>query len=289
MSTTIRRARAPHPEHTASIHIDFLSAPGMTEPANPSLDGRVVAISGGNGGIGLGLARAAAAAGAAVMIWGRNVDKNAAAAASLGAAGGSAASVACDVGDADAVDDAIRATLERFGRIDGFVANAAMPGTDVAFLDMPSVDWRELIDMNLTSVFVSLQHVARQMVAQGEPGALVAISSIITHYGAPGKSHYAAAKSGVDSLVRTIAAELAPQRIRCNALAPGWTETELIESGFGTTAGPGALEKAIVRRTPARRWGTPDDYGRAAVMLLDPTLSFHTGDVMTIDGGYTIS
>ena len=179
------------------------------------------------------------------------------------------------------------ATLAAFGRVDGVVANAATPGTTSRLLDMDTADWRRVIETNLTGVMHTFRAGARQMVEQGEGGSLLAVSSIVTRFGAPGRSHYAASKSAVHALVTSAAIELARHRIRCNSLAPGWTRTDLVEEGF-TGAGGAKFEEAIVARTPARRWGDPADYAAAAVMLLDPTLSFHTGDLVTVDGGYTI-
>lgn len=252
------------------------------------LGGRVVVVTGGNGGIGLGLVQAAASAGAEVMIWGRDEAKTAAAVATLRAEGLAVDAAGCDVSDRSSIAAALDRTVERFGRIDGFVANAAVPGAEHTILTMPPEAWREVIEVNLTSVFTCFQLVARQMVAQGDPAALVAISSIITRYGAARKGHYAAAKVGVESLVRTTAAELARHRIRCNALAPGWTATNLVDEGFRGHDRE-RFEEAIIGRTPARRWASVDDYAPIAVALLDPDTSFHTGDVVTVDGGYTIS
>jgi NAD(P)-dependent dehydrogenase (short-subunit alcohol dehydrogenase family) len=96
--------------------------------------------------------------------------------------------------------------------------------------------------------------------------------------------HYAATKAGLVSLARSLAVELAPHRIRSNALLPGWTDTEMADEWLEDQR----FADVITRRTPARRWGVPADYAAIAAYLADPTVTFHTGDVITVDGGYTV-
>lgn len=252
-----------------------------------ALAGKVMVITGGNGGIGLGIAAAAADAGASVMLWARNERKCEEAVAHLIDSGASAAWAACDVVDEDSVDQAMATTLARYDRVDGLVANAAIPGATTSLLEMPASEWRAVLDVNLTGAMLSFRAAARQIVRQQSPGALLAVSSIITRFGGPYKSHYAASKTAVHALVTSVAIELARHRIRCNSLAPGWTRTDLVDTGFDT-AGREKFEQAVIARTPARRWGKPADYSAAVVNLLDPSQSFHTGDMITIDGGYTI-
>jgi NAD(P)-dependent dehydrogenase (short-subunit alcohol dehydrogenase family) len=121
-------------------------------------------------------------------------------------------------------------------------------------------------------------------VDRDEGGALVALSSIAAIHGAPRRDAYAASKTAVLSLVRSLAISLAPSRIRVNALLPGWTNTELL----GTARDSQKFIDRTVSRTPAGRWASPDDYQTMAVFLADPSLTFHTGASMVVDGGYTI-
>ena len=250
------------------------------------LTGRIVVVTGGNGGIGLGIAQAATAAGAGVMLWARNDQKSAAAVAQLEAGGALAASIACDVADERSVERALIATIGRFGRVDCMVANAAIPGSAAPLVDMSLANWQLVLDTNLTGVMLCFRAAARQMIAQDTPGALLAVSSIISRFGGANRCHYAASKTAIHALVMSVAIELAPRRIRCNSFAPGWTRTDLVDDGFDL-AGRSKLERAIIARTPARRWGTPADYAAAVAHLLDPEQSFHTGDMVTVDGGYT--
>lgn len=247
------------------------------------LSGRVVAVTGGNGGIGLAIGGAVAAAGAAVAVWGRNEDKNGAAVEQLRAGGHRAEAYVVDVTDESSVEAATAATVSELGRIDTMVANAGagFPGPT---LDLPYEQWRSAIAVNLDGTFLTLRSAARHMVERGGGGALVAVSSTSAIHGAAANVGYSSAKTAVLGLVRGLAVELARHGIRANTLMPGWTETEM-------TAPLRGWEKFMattVSRTPVRRWATPEDMGPAAVFLADPTLSFHTGDCVVVDGGYTV-
>jgi NAD(P)-dependent dehydrogenase (short-subunit alcohol dehydrogenase family) len=247
------------------------------------LTGRVVVVTGGNGGIGLGMARALAHAGADVVIWGRDEAKNEAARAELAAIGPRVEAFGCDVADEQQVVDAFAGSVERMGKVDSLIANAGISGWS-PFVDMSLAEWRRVQAVNLDGVFLSLREAARHLVARGEGGSLVAVSSTSAIHGAPGMEHYASSKAAVLALIRSLAVELARHRIRCNSIVPGWTETGLIST---STSSPKFVE-ATTRRTPVRRWGEPEDLGPAAVFLADPTQMFHTGDMLVVDGGYTV-
>jgi NAD(P)-dependent dehydrogenase (short-subunit alcohol dehydrogenase family) len=247
------------------------------------LHGRVVVVTGGNGGIGLGMARALAEAGADLVIWGRNAGKNGAARAELAELGTRVHAVACDVADEQQVIDAFAESVEAMGKVDSLFANAGIGGYS-PFVDMTYAEWRRVQSVDLDGVFLCLREAARHLVARGEGGSLVAVSSTSAIHGAPGMQHYASAKAGILSLMRGLAVELARHRIRCNSILPGWTDTEML----APNAGNEKFVEATTRRTPVRRWGTPADLGPAAVFLADPTQLFHTGDLLVVDGGYTV-
>ena len=247
------------------------------------LSGRVVIVTGGNSGIGLGIARGVARAGASVAIWSRRAERNAEAVAELEGLGATAIGVQCDVSDEDNVAGAMRATLDRFGRLDCLVANAGTAGKQ-SFTDMSLGEWRRVLQVNLDGAFLCLREAARVLVGQGQGGSLVGVSSTSSIDGAPGQQHYAASKTALLAVMRGLAVELARHKIRCNSLLPGWTDTELLAEAK-------TYEKfvnATVGRTPVRRWGTPRDFETVGAFLADPTLVFHTGDSMVVDGGYTI-
>lgn len=247
------------------------------------LRGRVVLVTGGNGGIGLAAARGCAEAGADVAIWGRDPAKNEAAAAELDATGRRVFATTCDVGDEDRVIAAFAETVDALGRVDTVFANAGIGGWS-PIGDLTLDEWRRVTSVNLDGVFLTLREAARHLVARGEGGAMVAVSSTASIFGAPNQPHYAASKAGVLGLTRSLAVELARHRIRVNALLPGWTATDMLTPAAGNEK----FVKATVGRTPVRRWGAPEELAAACVFLADPAQTFHTGDEVRVDGGYSI-
>ncbi|MGB3864424.1 MAG: SDR family oxidoreductase [Xanthobacteraceae bacterium] len=252
------------------------------------LSGRVAVITGGNGGIGLGIAQALAQAGCNVSIWGRNTDKNKAAAASMTGAKGEVDSQICDVTSAASVQAAMDATLRRFGRVDGCFANAGISGGGrKPFIERTEAQWRDMFATNLDGVFHTFQAAARHMserAASGDRfGRLVATSSLASLFGTARNEHYAATKAAINALVRALAVELARQGVTANAILPGWIKSDM-------TAGVLADEKfvgAVMPRIPMRRFGEPSDFGGIAVYLMSKASSYHTADCFVIDGGYT--
>jgi NAD(P)-dependent dehydrogenase (short-subunit alcohol dehydrogenase family) len=247
------------------------------------LKGHVAIVTGGNGGIGLAMAKGLAKAGAAVAIWGRNADKNVAAVDALCGLGCDADAFACDVADEASVVSAMHATLERFGHVDSCFANAGT-GRTTPFLDMTVEDWDYVMRTNLVGAFLTFREAARHMVERGGGGKLVGIASVGSIHGMPRQQSYSASKAGMCALVRSVAVELARHDIQANAILPGWIDTDM------TTAAQRweKLNEAILARTPAHRWGKPDDFEGIAVYLASSASRFHTGDVIRIDGGYAI-
>jgi len=259
----------------------------MAAPIQPSgavLDGRVVVVTGGNGGIGLAIAEACARAGASVAVWATNPDKNAAAVDRLVSAGARAIAQRCDVRSEDEVDAALDRTVAELGRVDTLFANAGIKPV-TPFLEMGLQEWRQVMAVNLDGAFLTMRAAARHMVARGDGGSLVAVSSVSAFDGSPGMEHYAASKAGLLALVRSVAVELARHGVRCNALIPGFVDTDMTADWRRDDR----MMDATTRRTPARRWGTPDDIGPAAVFLADPAYRFHTGANLVVDGGYSVA
>lgn len=249
-----------------------------------SLAGRTVLVTGGNGGIGLGMASACGRAGAQVVIWGRKPDKNDDAVARLEADGITAHGIVCDVADPESVQPAFDASVAAAGgRIDTVFANAGTTGAGIPFLEVGLDEWHRVMRVNLDGAMLTLQAGARHMVERGG-GALVAVSSTSAVHGAAGNEAYGASKSALLGLVRALAVGLARHQIRVNALLPGWTRTDLAAAGYAWDR----FREATIRRTPARRWAEPHEMGAPAVFLADPALTFHTGDTVVVDGGYTV-
>ena len=252
------------------------------------LSGRVVVVTGGNGGLGLGMAKTLAELGAQIAIWGRNPDKNAAALEILQAYEGNPIALNCDVRDWGQIDAAMVQTLDAFGRVDGMIANAGVGGDPKPFVERSQDEWADLMAANVQGVVRSFQVAARHMIeraGQEEPfGRLICTSSVASIDGAAFNEHYGAFKGELNSLVRATAVELARFGITVNAILPGYAESEM-------TAGLMANEKFVqnvIPRIPMRRFGRPDDYGGIATYLMSELSSYHTGQCFTIDGGYTI-
>ncbi|HEY6877356.1 MAG TPA: SDR family oxidoreductase [Polyangiales bacterium] len=246
------------------------------------LKGHVAVITGGNGGIGLGLARGLAKAGASLAIWGRNPHKNAAAVDMLRALGAEADSFACELSDEAQVVAAMAATLERFGRVDSCFANAGVAHNQ-AFLEMTQPQWNAVMQVNLVGVMLTFREATRHMVTRGGGGKLVAVSSVASLHGVPKGTHYSASKAALTGLVKSLAVEFARHDIQANAILPGWIATDMTAAAQSWEA----LDQAILHRTPAHRWGTPEDFEGVAVYLASKESRFHNGDVLVLDGGYT--
>ena len=249
------------------------------------LSGKVAVITGGNGGIGLGFARALAAAGAHVSIWGTNPKKNAAAIQELQAINPSASVLLCDVSDENAVENSMAKVIDRYGRIDACFPNAGIGSQNQKpFFEHSSEDWFKVIDVNLHGVFFTLRAATRQMVKQGEGGSLILTSSGTAIQGAPKAEAYASTKGGTIAMMMSLSVEMARYKITANAVVPGWVETAMTERAFGWKK----FVDAVIPRIPMRRWGQPDDFGAIAVYLMSDASRWHTGDVIKIDGGFSI-
>lgn len=248
------------------------------------LRGRVVVVTGGNAGIGLSMAEGCARAGADLAIWSRRGDRNEAACERLRAHGVRATGFVCDVAEEEQVVAARAQTVSTLGRIDGCIAAAGVFGYQKSIVDVSLERWHSVLRVNLDGVFLTFREVARTLIEQGEGGALVAVSSTSAIHGAQRNHAYGTSKSALLGLTRALAVELARHKIRVNALLPGWTVTELTEAPYADKN----FRDLTTKRTPARRWAGPEEFEAIAAYLCDPSLTFHTGDTITVDGGYTI-
>jgi NAD(P)-dependent dehydrogenase (short-subunit alcohol dehydrogenase family) len=247
------------------------------------LSGRVVVVTGGNRGIGFGIARGLLRAGAKLAIWARDEARSREARSELLALSPEVHCVRCDVSSEVELRGALEDTLTHFGRVDACFANAGF-GAPADPLRMTLEEWRRVLAVNLDGAFLSFREVARHMVERGGGGKLVAIGSISESFGTPKQPHYAASKAALGALVRSFAVELARHDVQVNLIQPGWIVTEATRPALEHAA----LNEAILRRTPARRWGTPEDLAGIAVYLASDASRFHTGDSIRVDGGYSI-
>lgn len=247
------------------------------------LTGRVAIVTGGNGGIGYGIAEGLAHAGAAVAITGRNIAKGETAVETLRKAGAQALFVASDVADRDANLRMVETVSSRFGGIDILVNNAGLHVANAANV-MTSDEWAADLSINLTGAFLCCQAVYPAMVARGA-GKIVNIASVGAFLGQPFAPNYAASKGGIISLTKALAVEWAKDNIQVNAILPGLVLTEM--SGPGQQVAP-EFDQMVKIRTPAKRWGKPEDFRGAGVFLASDASAFVTGATIVVDGGYSL-
>ena len=250
------------------------------------LSGRVVLITGGNGGIGLGMARGLAQAGAEVCIWGTNESKNERALAELAAIGPRVSAQQCDVSDEAAVQENFARTLAVHGRVDGCFANAGIGGRGTAFDDMTREEWDRIINVNQSGVFYTFRAAARHMRERAEAGdafgRLVGTASLAAISGQARGEHYAQTKGGLVSMIKALAVEYARYNVTAHTILPGWIETEMTEGAF---ANPKFVEN-VSKRIPVRRWGQPEDFAAIAIYIMSEASSYHSAETFLIDGGY---
>jgi NAD(P)-dependent dehydrogenase (short-subunit alcohol dehydrogenase family) len=250
------------------------------------LANRSAIVTGAGMGIGRASAIALARAGAAVTVADIDVAAGTETAAAITAGGGRAIFVATDVCSLAAVEAATEKTIEAFGRIDILVNNAARAiGGVVDEIDEAS--WNEVISTNLTSVWRGIRCVVPHMRKQGG-GSIVNMSSVQSLRGFHGWAAYAAAKGGINALTQQAAVDLAPAKIRVNAVAPGTIMTPLNEKVFRAAADPQELIARWNAAHPIGRFGEAEEVAEAVLFLASDRASFITGEILRVDGGLAI-
>ena len=247
------------------------------------LQGRAALVTGGNGGIGLGMARGLAEAGAAVVLAGRNADKGERACRELEAVGANATFVAGDVTDEAACRALVDKAAERLGRLDILVNNAGTANRKRPE-NYTLAEWNSVLETNLTSAFVCSQAAYPHMVAAGG-GKIINIGSMMSIFGAEYAAPYAATKGGIVQLTRALATAWARDNIQVNAVLPGWIDTDMTRTARRQIEG---LYERVLARTPAGRWGEPDDFAGIAAFLSSRASDFVTGTAIPVDGGYSV-
>lgn len=248
---------------------------------NPLFDltGRTALVTGSSQGLGLAMARGLAQAGAALVLNGRDELKLAAAAERLRAEGARVTTAAFDVTDGAAVARAVEKIEAQFAPIDILVNNAGIHRR-APLAEMTEAQWREVLDTNLTSAFLVARAVAPRMIAR-RAGKIINICSVMSDVTRPTIGNYAAAKGGLKMLTRAMAVEWAKHGVQTNAIAPGYFATELNRPLMENVE----FDRWIRGRTPAGRWGQPEELVGAAVFLASRASAFVNGQILAVDGG----
>lgn len=245
------------------------------------LSGRRALVTGSSQGLGLALARALAGAGAELVLNGRDPERLARARAGLEAEGRTAHAMAFDVTEATEVAEAVARIEAELGPIDILVNNAGMQ-VRAPLDEFPVDSWRALMRLNLDSVFLISQAVARPMITRGR-GRIINVASVQSALARPSIAPYTASKGAVAMLTKGMCADWARHGLQINAIAPGYFRTEMNRA----LVADADFTAWLTARTPARRWGEPDELGGAAVFLASDAASFVNGQILYVDGGIT--
>lgn len=246
------------------------------------LKNKVAIIAGGTKGIGLGIALEYVREGAKVVVGGSTKKNGQTAAAVINEAGGEGLFVKCDVSSLADLDNIIDQAVRAFGRLDIYVANAGINDANKThFLDITPDQYDRIMNVNLKGMFFGGQKAARQMVAQGDGGVIINMSSVNAHLALDSQFVYTVSKGGIQQLTKVQAVALAPHNIKVNAIAPGPIETDLMRK----VGSDKQLIDTILSRTPLGRIGTPRECGRLAVFLASEDSDFIFGQSIYIDGG----
>jgi gluconate 5-dehydrogenase len=247
------------------------------------LAGRVALVTGAYRGLGFAIAQGLARAGASVVVNGRRHDEVVAAAKKLTDAGLAATTAEFDVTDGAAVRAGIAAIEARHGHLDIVVNNAGIQRR-TSFVDFSQKDWDDVIATNLTAPFLVSQAALPGMIAR-RSGKIIHIASLMSELARPTVVPYTAAKGGVRQLTRGMAVELAPHNIQVNAIAPGYFATEMNRALIDNAE----FNAWVCKRTPAGRWGQPDEIAGLAVFLASAAADYMTGQMLVMDGGMSVA
>ena len=253
------------------------------EGVTVSLDGKVALVTGASRGIGRSAALALARAGGDVAVnYRAHEDGAQQTAEEIRALGRRALVVQADVADQPAVENMVDQTIERLGRLDIAVSNAAYSEREL-FHEASMKEFRRTIDVTMWGAFYLLRAAARRMIAQGEGGSLVVVSSPHAFVAVPLSMAYNMGKAAIDQMARTAAIELIDHKIRVNIVHPGWIDTPGERKFFSEEQIHEAASKM-----PWKRLGRPEEIGRAIAFLCDPESDYITGSSLRVDGGITL-
>src|SRR5580700_520554 len=246
------------------------------------LEGKTALVTGGTSGIGRDTAILFAKAGAKVVVAGRREVEGNQTLELVRAAGGEALFVKTDVSKAADVENLVKKTVEKFGRLDVAFNNAGIEGKTAPIISQSEDDWDRTISINLKGVWLCLKYEIRQMLKQGGAGAIVNMASVTGLVGSAGAGAYSASKHGVIGLTKTAALETAQNGIRINAVCPAVIETAMGDRLFGAPA----VHKYVLGCHPIGRFGRSAEIAEAVVWMCSDRASFVTGQSLVLDGGF---
>jgi NAD(P)-dependent dehydrogenase (short-subunit alcohol dehydrogenase family) len=253
--------------------------------ANRVLEGKAAIVTGGSKGIGRAIARAFAGAGARVALAARGAEDLEQAAKEIDAAGGRALAIPTDVTDQEQVQNLVDRTVAELGTVDILVNNAGAAPFLSTLDQMRMEGFEKYFRLNFHGAVLCTKAAAPILTGKGD-GCVLNVASVAGFIASPGLTYYASAKAALINFTRTIAQEWAAYRVRVNALAPGWVETEMNEPARQMIP---EFNRRVLDSIPLGRWGTPEDVAGAALFLCSPAASFITGSVLVVDGGQTLS
>jgi L-rhamnose 1-dehydrogenase len=248
------------------------------------LKAKVAIVTGATRGIGRAIAVRFGQEGASVAVVGRDEDKGRETVHLIESAGSQAIFVPADVSDSTQVQALVDAVVQRWGRIDILVNNAAIcPFKD--FMEMSEALWDQVLDVNLKGYFLCSQAVARVMVQQGIKGRIIAVSSISAEFGGSQQAHYCASKAGINLLIKSMAISLGPHGITCNAVLPGTVETDINREALSDPE----ARTYWLKRGPIGGLGKPEDIAGPVLFFAGEDSAWCTGSMLVVDGGVSIN
>jgi NAD(P)-dependent dehydrogenase (short-subunit alcohol dehydrogenase family) len=253
--------------------------------ATITLENKVAIVTGASRGIGEAIARCFAANGAKVVIASRKIESLSAVAESIEASGGSAFAVAAHTGKQDDCTMLVDAAVKKFGKVDILVNNAATNPYFGPMIDIDEGAWDKTFEVNTKGYFWMTREVVKHLRSRDAGGSIIHVASVAGLVASPLQGIYAMTKAAIISMTKTLAYELAANKIRVNAIAPGFVDTKFAAAVLKNDT----LLEEVLRMTPLKRYGQPDEIAGGALYLASDSASYLTGHTLVIDGGMTIT